>query len=772
MKKLFEIQSTQGLPGGPNEIKKFTEGFLAKIDIDVSIPDEDIEIELKELKDGGEDDKLITYKKNKKLINGVGDWQTVSDVKISSDYNDQIKARLLTGNFGYNPKTGELVKLDKSERTVVKDKEARETRRALKKLKEVQYQDKIASFKDLYGQEDFQREDFVGNFLSPYAVGHPVFFGKGGPDDRIAKDYRGGLSDLYRYYGGLPLQNNILRYSKTAPTDAKDKDAKYISLNKDQVFLDEVWKNYLRVKSGNLSTTSQGDKEQKVKDGVWRVSGYSSGGPDHHITEKPSDKHHSNAIGRYKISEGKDDKGHFIQYYDKFDQGTGSGNIATSIYDFVEGVTNARKPFEIYDRIYYNPKTMERTYKENFKNGGYIDVELTDEEVEQYKAGGYVLEELEEGGEDCPDGYVKDLNGDCVEPDYTGTGEENANIKDELEAQGYKDETSLLKDAPKGLSMFSLKPGQSVEDLLGSLKEHPFARTKKDKEFIKRNKKDWADFIDNFFDEGLPGGKTQKEWGLDPNKPDWNFYRNNWQELEDDIYDGQGNVMKTIPAMVIQKYIAPFTLTTHGRPEEMWKKEEELEEYFAEKLGKDSWDIKNGTELLNATLYDTEKSGKYKPLFVDLQKEYDKMPFNEPSDVTYVDSEPAVIPQEQLSFEEIPTMNLTLDDFIPKGKTPTFSEAPIMEELPGFDDGLVEDYIVDRKGNIAGSVMVPAGTRQNRRRNYRRLKRGDLDGTFIKFNGEEYPDGIPEYNNGGIIQPHGDKYEYKKVGDKYYAKRR
>ena len=175
----------------------------------------------------------------------------------------------------------------------------------------------------------------------------------------------------------------------------KIKKQNIISLNKDQVFLDEVWKNYLRVKSGNLSTTGQGDKEQKVKDGVWRVSGYSSSGPDHHITEKPFDKHHSNAIGRYKISEGKDDKGHFIQYYDKFDQGTGSGTITTSIYDFVGGVINARKPFEIYDRIYYNPQTMERTYKEDFKEGGYI------------------LEEFEEGGGDKKkspsDAYKKNL---------------------------------------------------------------------------------------------------------------------------------------------------------------------------------------------------------------------------------------------------------------------------------------------------------------------------------------------------------------------------
>ena len=35
-----------------------------------------------------------------------------------------------------------------------------------------------------------------------------------------------------------------------------------------------------------------------------------------------------------------------------------------------------------------------------YKHGGFIEAKLTDEEVEQYKAGGYILEELEEGGED------------------------------------------------------------------------------------------------------------------------------------------------------------------------------------------------------------------------------------------------------------------------------------------------------------------------------------------------------------------------------------
>ncbi len=105
--------------------------------VDVELTDEEFEqykaggYVLEELSDGGEDD-LITYKNNKKLIDGVADWNWSSDVEISSAYNDQIKARLLTGNYGYNPKTGELVKLGKSQQTKVTDKEVLDTKKALK----------------------------------------------------------------------------------------------------------------------------------------------------------------------------------------------------------------------------------------------------------------------------------------------------------------------------------------------------------------------------------------------------------------------------------------------------------------------------------------------------------------------------------------------------------------------------------------------------------------------------------------------------------------
>ncbi len=79
-----------------------------------------------------DEDELITYKNNKSKVDGTADWNWSSDVDISSAYNDQIKARLLTGNYGYNSKTGELVKLGKSQQTKVTDKEALDAKKALK----------------------------------------------------------------------------------------------------------------------------------------------------------------------------------------------------------------------------------------------------------------------------------------------------------------------------------------------------------------------------------------------------------------------------------------------------------------------------------------------------------------------------------------------------------------------------------------------------------------------------------------------------------------
>ncbi|MDE1970686.1 MAG: hypothetical protein KGI50_03885 [Patescibacteria group bacterium] len=60
-------------------------------------------------------------------------------------------------------------------------------------------------------------------------------------------------------------------------------------------------------------------------------------------------------MGEFKISRGKDNHGHYISYYDRWDLG---GERIGGIK--IEGENGfLGTPYEIYDRIYYNPKTYE-----------------------------------------------------------------------------------------------------------------------------------------------------------------------------------------------------------------------------------------------------------------------------------------------------------------------------------------------------------------------------------------------------------------------------
>jgi hypothetical protein len=71
------------------------------------------------------------------------------------------------------------------------------------------------------------------------------------------------------------------------------------------------------------------------------------------------------------LGRGKDEKGDYVSYYDKFDQGTGSGLNPGEML-------NLTKPFEIYDRIYIDAKTgkpIQSTMKTNqYSKGGTIHI--------------------------------------------------------------------------------------------------------------------------------------------------------------------------------------------------------------------------------------------------------------------------------------------------------------------------------------------------------------------------------------------------------------
>jgi hypothetical protein len=212
-----------------------------------------------------------------------------------------------------------------------------------------------------------QREDFKPwwNWASKQA----------GDVDRRQNAY-GKLGDLYAYYAGQPLQYDVLEHSKYKPTSAKNSKANYISIN-DPKFKQEVFDKYneVFVNKGAENQTFLTERERdrlkstKINDNTYAVSGYTSLTEDEYknVKQKNLDpikvkgsKHVSNAIGRYFISKGKDEKGDYISYYDTFDEGSGpdGGGVGETL-----GLT---KPFEIYDRIYLDPKTG----KPKLENGG------------------------------------------------------------------------------------------------------------------------------------------------------------------------------------------------------------------------------------------------------------------------------------------------------------------------------------------------------------------------------------------------------------------
>lgn len=189
------------------------------------------------------------------------------------------------------------------------------------------------------------------------------------------QDAFGTLGDLYAYYAGQPLHYNTLEHSQYKPTDAKNPNASYISIN-DPKFKQEVFDKYQdvfikgKLKTGDVNKGEHPwNKEEKINDNTYAVSGYTRPTKEE-LEEARKQKvspafikgknHVSNAIGRYFISKGKDDKGEYISYYDVFDEGSGpdGGGMGEKL-----GLT---KPFEIYDRIYLDPKTG----KPKMQNGG------------------------------------------------------------------------------------------------------------------------------------------------------------------------------------------------------------------------------------------------------------------------------------------------------------------------------------------------------------------------------------------------------------------
>jgi len=175
--------------------------------------------------------------------------------------------------------------------------------------------------------------------------------------------------DAWRLYLGLPQRNNTFGVSQYKPERGTD-DKYYYSINNWLGKFSEgvkSWLHYIEVpaleKNFNPVKALIGaiQKSKELQKNSWKGE-YPADGflilpgredDSAYITFDYRSRENEQIpdvgiMGTFKISKGEDQRGHYLSYYDRWDV---SGN-------FVEGESGLfGLPFEIYDRIYYDPST-------------------------------------------------------------------------------------------------------------------------------------------------------------------------------------------------------------------------------------------------------------------------------------------------------------------------------------------------------------------------------------------------------------------------------
>ncbi|MBP6060494.1 MAG: hypothetical protein KA515_00605 [Candidatus Pacebacteria bacterium] len=196
--------------------------------------------------------------------------------------------------------------------------------------------------------------------------------------------------DTWRMYLGLPQEHGTFSVSKFQPRDGKE-DKFYYSINnwigkfienkiiqyKDQLKKLKEDKELLATSDYTKSLIT--GKDEKIKETELKLENISESTIIKRLVEIATDPKNKGIVyedfpvvsyldekdgnnivtteleygnryaimGNFKLSLGKDERGNYISYYDKWDLANNQ----------LEGIVG--KPFEIYDRIYYDPNTFE-----------------------------------------------------------------------------------------------------------------------------------------------------------------------------------------------------------------------------------------------------------------------------------------------------------------------------------------------------------------------------------------------------------------------------
>ncbi|MEX2028935.1 MAG: hypothetical protein WD963_00425 [Candidatus Paceibacterota bacterium] len=145
--------------------------------------------------------------------------------------------------------------------------------------------------------------------------------------------------DAWRLYLGLPQQNRTFAISDYKPSKSQEDNFYYK--------MPEFWGHYIYF-------VMKRTKTEKIEDAIKVLAEVAS--------EKDIDKAESiagfearhdrefwgmNVMGRFNLSTGKDERGSYISYYDKWD-----------LDAKIESNKIIGKPFEIYDRLYFDEVTF------------------------------------------------------------------------------------------------------------------------------------------------------------------------------------------------------------------------------------------------------------------------------------------------------------------------------------------------------------------------------------------------------------------------------
>ena len=156
--------------------------------------------------------------------------------------------------------------------------------------------------------------------------------------ESILSSVEEGRDDLWATYLGLPQKHGTLIPSEYRPTQARDEDAEYSSLSPE---LAERLISSTLPQWTDDSIRSNRALEALVRE-IREVGG-----------NKVFNDWDTALLGDFTMSEGSDEKGPYVSYYDKWDLDQKMARGLASL----TGI--GKNPPEIYGRSYYDPETFE-----------------------------------------------------------------------------------------------------------------------------------------------------------------------------------------------------------------------------------------------------------------------------------------------------------------------------------------------------------------------------------------------------------------------------